>query len=115
MRFGAVAAGLAVAGSLLVTAPGAASATGCLPEAQVPSRDGIQAQAWAHLPCGGTGYIRLVTSGGTNLTGDQPFSAGGATYVSGVWATCTGYSVHTFVYININGTGMSDTSGSVSC
>jgi hypothetical protein len=115
MKFGALTAVVAVAGSLLVAAPQAASGTGCLPEAQVPSRDRSQAQAWAYLPCGGTGFVRLVTSGGVNLSGDQPFSGGSAGYASGSWTTCTGYSVHTFVYVNINGTGMSDTSGSVSC
>ena len=114
MRIRTIAALTILMGSSLVAAPTSATATGCLPEAQVPSRDRIQAQAWAHLPCGGQGDVRLVTASGAILD-DTFFYLGGNGYASGSWTNCAGYAVYTSVYVTVNGTGMSDRSGTVSC
>ena len=114
MRIRTIAALTILMGSSLAAAPTSATATGCLPEAQVPSRDRIQAQAWAHLPCGGQGDVRLITASGAILD-DTFFYLGSNGYASGSWTTCSGYAVYTSVYVTVNGTGMSDRSGTVSC
>jgi hypothetical protein len=40
-------------------------------------------------------------------------SGGGPWHTAGTY--CAGRSVHTFLYINVNGVGMSDTSSNVAC
>lgn len=90
----------------------------CHPSAQVPNVSYPSGQAWAIVdPCGsGWNYsIHLKNRAGDTLGGgpDSGYASayGGNTYIYGAWLGCAGAYVHTFFYMNVGGTGKSDTSG----
>ena len=103
-----------------LAAPGADSrvlAT-CAPIANVPSVDSGshtgQATGKGLCDAGAPTWlytIRLVNRAGSALaeTSGGPFS--GTHQVSTSTASCAGAYVHTYLYINVGGTGKSDTSG----
>jgi hypothetical protein len=81
----------------------------------VPTVSGGSGYASGYLPCGGSFTIRLVNNAGTTLGSPVSGTLSGAGAVSTPWIACSGAIVHTFLYVNINGTGMSDTSGTKQC
>jgi hypothetical protein len=90
-------------------------ASGCAPVASVPSiNSSRQGTAKAFLPCGGTYSISLVNNAGTTL-GSPNSGTTGAGNVSVGPIACAGAIVHTFVWVNVNGSVSSDTSGTTQC
>jgi hypothetical protein len=90
-----------------------AHASGCAPVAHTPSVSGGLGFAYADLPCSGAYTIRLVNNAGNTI--GAPYSDTGAGGVQTSTTSCAGAIVHTFIYVNVNGVGMSDTSGTVQC
>ena len=89
-------------------------ATGCLPVAIQPATGGGYGYAQGHLPCGGSYTIRLANNAGTALSEHSASCSGACDLLWGPTA-CTGAIVHTWLYVNVNGTGMSDTSSTRQC
>jgi hypothetical protein len=89
-----------------------ADASGCAPTAYTPGVGGGWGIALANLPCTGSYTIRLVNNAGNILREDSGTGSGGVQTSNTV---CAGAIVHTFIYVNVGGTGMSDTSGTVPC
>jgi hypothetical protein len=106
--------------SLAVSSQGtAAHAGGCAPVAKVPTVDQSVHRGYAHavVPCAGSSYsVSLVNAAGTTLgspaTGTTN-NSNQAVQTSNI--ACAGAYVHTFIWINIGGVVMSDTSGDVLC
>ena len=89
-----------------------ADAAGCAPTAYTPGVSGGYGIALANLPCSGSYTIRLVNNAGNVLSSASGTGSGGVQTSNTV---CAGAIVHTFIYVNVNGVGMSDTSGTVPC
>ena len=89
-------------------------ATGCLPVAIQPATGGGYGYAQGHLPCGGSFTIRLANNAGNSLY-EKSSSCPGACDISYGPIACSGAIVHTWLYVNVNGTGMSDTSSTRQC
>lgn len=89
-----------------------ARASGCAPQAYTPGVAGGRGIALANLPCYGTYTINLVNNAGDVIRSDSGSASGG---VQTLTTVCAGAIVHTFIYVNVGGTGMSDTSGTVPC
>jgi len=96
----------------------------CTPIATTPSISSHLGHANGEVTCtaGAPGYTydnNMVAAGGSpswpysNTVGAPGPSD--LTLLHAANANCNGYSVHTFVYINVGGAGKSDTSGSISC
>jgi hypothetical protein len=91
-------------------------ASGCAPVAFAPAWDGYtEASPQGTLPCSGSWTIRLATSGGTSLWQTSGTGSGSVPRDFPHWVPCHGSYVHTWLYVNVNGTGMSDTSGNILC
>ena len=103
----------AASAAFLVLAP-AAHASVCSPQAYVPSVSGGYGYAQGYLPCGGSFTIRLANNAGTSL-GETSSSCSSGCNLSYGPIRCAGAIVHTFLYVNVNGVGMSDTSGTIQC
>lgn len=103
----------AVAASVVFAGTGSqADASGCAPEAYTPGVAGGWGIALANLPCSGTYEIRLVNNVGNVIRKDTGTASGGVQTSNTV---CAGAIVHTFITVNVGGTNMSDTSGTVPC
>jgi hypothetical protein len=103
----------AASAAFLAAAPHS-QATGCLPVAIQPATGGGNGWAQGHLPCGGSFTIRLANNAGNSL-GDKPGSCNSACDIQFGPIWCSGAIVHTWLYVNLNGTGMSDTSSTRQC
>jgi hypothetical protein len=103
----------AASAAFLAAAPHS-HATGCLPEAIQPATGGGNGWAQGYLPCGGSFTIRLVNNAGSTL-GEKSNSCPGACNIQLGPIKCSGAIVHTWLYVNVNGTGMSDTSSTRQC
>lgn len=91
----------------------------CTPAALVPSNAG--GGGWfarANINCTGSvswvGQIKLVKSDGTVLEVDAIAGSNSLSVFTDPPRACSG-SVHTFVWINVDGTVKSDTSANVGC
>jgi hypothetical protein len=104
---------VAASAGFLAAAPHSA-ATGCLPVAIQPATGGGYGYAQGHLPCGGSFTIRLANNAGNSLY-EKSSSCASACDISYGPIYCAGAIVHTWLYVNINGTGMSDTSSTRQC
>jgi hypothetical protein len=104
----------AVASTAFVAAAPHAGASVCSPQAYVPSVGGGYGYAQGYLPCGGSFTIRLANNAGTSL-GETSSSCASACNLSYGPIRCAGAIVHTFLYVNVSGSGMSDTSGGIQC
>jgi hypothetical protein len=103
----------AAAASVVFAGTGSqADASGCAPTAYTPGVGGGYGIALGYLPCSGSYTIRLVNNAGNILSQDSGTASGGVQTSNTV---CAGAIVHTFIYVNVNGVGMSDTSGTVPC
>ena len=100
--------------AFMTAAPDAATASVCSPQAYVPSVSGGYGYAQGYLPCGGSFTLRLANAAGSSL-GETSSSCSSACGVSYGPIRCAGAIVHTFLYVNVGGSGMSDTSGSIQC
>jgi hypothetical protein len=89
-----------------------ADAAGCAPTAYTPGVGGGWGIALGHVPCNGSYTIKLVNNAGNVLASSSGTGSGGVQTSNTV---CAGAIVHTFIYVNVNGVGMSDTSGTVQC
>lgn len=114
---GAAAAALVTALSLGVASATSRSLATCTPIADVPYYDaGSHTGAGqGHTNCDAGApsryfTIRLANRAGSSLTewSDGPVS--GSSYVSTNVVYCTGAIIHSFLYINVGGSGKSDTS-----
>ena len=92
----------------------------CAPTAYVPVISGSQTQAKGLGTCepGAPTWqytIKLVNRAGSTLaeTTGGPWSGSHAVNTSTV--SCAGAYVHSYLYMNVGGTGKSDTSGEVGC
>jgi len=103
----------ATASIVFAGTPSHAHASGCAPVASVPSVSGGAGFALGYLPCGGSYTVSLVNNAGSTLASSSGSS--GAGYVTTGTTRCAGAIVHTFIYVNVNGAGMSDTSGTIQC
>jgi len=112
-RIATLSAAVAAAAAFLVAAP-PADPTGCLPVAIQPATGGGYGYAQGHLPCGGSFTIRLANNAGNSLY-EKSSSCPGACDISYGPIYCAGAIVHTWLYVNVNGTGMSDTSSTRQC
>jgi len=107
---------IAAAASVIFTGTAtSAEATGCLPEARPPAVSGGYGTARGYLPCGGSFTIRLVNYLGTTLGSPWSNTCSGACTITWGSIACAGTVVHTSLYVNLNGTGMSDESSIVNC
>jgi hypothetical protein len=104
---------LAASAAFIAAAPHA-HASACSPQAYVPSVSGGYGYAQGYLPCGGSFTIRLANNAGSSL-GETSNSCSSACGLSYGPVRCAGAIVHTFIYVNVNGVGMSDTSGTIQC
>ena len=103
----------AVAASVVFAGTASQShAAGCAPQAYTPGTGGGYGIALGYLPCSGSYTIKLVNQAGSVLQSDSGSANGGVQTANTV---CAGAIVHTFLWVNVNGTVMSDTSGSVQC
>lgn len=115
----AAALAAAVLGALAVPHDAAARALSCDVYAQVPAVDAgthtASALGGAQNSCASywTYNLRLVNRS-VNRLGDDYGSEYGNTFVVGPAHGCAGAYVHSFMYINVDGTGKSDTSGETS-
>jgi hypothetical protein len=124
-RTAAVTLAAAVAAILAAsaTAPSASSRSfaTCNPNAYVPILDvGRTAYARGFTSCdaGAPSWnytIRLANHAGDVLTQASGGPVNGSSTVSTAATGCAGAIVHSFLYINVGGTGKSDTSGEISC
>lgn len=57
--------------------------------------------------------VSLVNNAGSTLATESGTS--GAGYVTTGTTGCAGAILHTFIYVNVNGAGASDTSGTIQC
>ena len=112
-RIATLSAAVAASAAFLVAAPHADS-TGCAPVAIQPATGGGNGWAQGHLPCGGSFTIRLANNAGNSLY-EKPGSCPGACDLYYGPIACSGAIVHTWLYVNVNGTGMSDTSSTRQC
>jgi hypothetical protein len=97
----------------------------CVPVANNPATSGSgtarqEGEAQCDPSHSGFSYTnRLAAADGTNLDqydGSEGTSGTDFTLLNDGFVSCQGHSqVHTFVYINIDGNGKSDTSSNVSC
>lgn len=125
-----------MAGSAVISAALAIGATPasprslatCSPTARVPAvwpPGGIGTNPWDGYALGDVNCdsgapswyytIRLANHAGSTLTESSGGPASGGSQVSTATVVCTGAIVHSFLYINVGGTGKSDTSGEVNC
>jgi hypothetical protein len=112
-RLATLCTAIAASAGFLAAAPHT-DATGCLPVALQPATGGGYGYAQGHLPCGGSFTIRLANNAGNALSEHSASCPGACDLVWGPTA-CTGAIVHTWLYVNVNGTGMSDTSSTRQC
>jgi len=105
----------AAASVAFVAAAPHSQATGCLPVAIQPATGGGNGWAQGHLPCGGSFTIRLANNAGTALAPDKQSTCNSACDIQYGPIWCSGAIVHTWLYVNVNGTGMSDTSSTRQC
>ena len=107
---------VATAAAALFVGPAShAHASGCAPVANTPFVSGGSGIAEAFLPCGGTYEIYLRNAAGTTLGSPNSGTLNSGGPVSTGSIRCAGAIVHTFVWVNVNGSVSSDTSGSVQC
>lgn len=114
---GAAAAMLAITLGIATQAASSRSLATCTPVADVPYYGPSHTGAGeGHTNCdaGAPSWnftIRLANRAGSSLTqwSDGPVS--GSSYVSTATVYCTGAIIHSYLYINVGGTGKSDTSG----
>ena len=77
-----------------------------------PSVSGGSGIASADLPCSGSYTIKLVNNAGSTL---GSASGSGSGHIQTPSTRCAGAIVHTFVTVNVGGTNLSDTSGTIQC
>jgi hypothetical protein len=95
------------------------AAADCSVQALLPVVSGGQGVGKANVNCTGTvswtGQVRITDSGGNILQANNRSGNQSLQTFTNPAVGCSGKSVHSFMWINVNGVVKSDTSGSVSC
>jgi hypothetical protein len=102
----------AAAASVVFAGSPTQAGASCAPVAHTPSVSGGTGIASADLPCSGSYTIRLVNNAGSTL---GSASGTGSGHIQTPSTVCAGAIVHTFVTVNVGGTNLSDTSGTIQC
>lgn len=99
--------------------PSAGAAGDCSVQALIPATSGGSGAAKANVNCTGSvswsGEIRFVDSMGNILQANTRSGTGSLSTFTTPSVNCAGKSVHSFMWINVNGVVKSDTSGSTGC